>query len=192
VDPAELAIASLFGLCLTSGIVVPLPEDVAILSAGWAVREGRMDLGSAFLGAFAGTLARDVIAFLVGRIAGDRLWALAGWLVGVDRLGRARARFEAAAHRSVFLTRFAVGMRAPLYFVAGTLRFPFRRFLLLDVLGLLVTTPLLLWIGGKSGPTASAWLVAVLPHQRLVLGGLAAVLVVAWAWRRRRAPSAPA
>ena len=186
-NPPEIATLSLFGVCLASGLVMPIPEDVAILSAGWAVREGRMGLAAAFAGAFAGTLVRDMLAFVLGRFAGERLWGLAGRIFGAARLDAGRARFDRAAGQTVFLTRFAVGMRAPLYFVSGTLRFPFRRFVVLDTLGLCVTTPILLWIGAESGPAAAEWIVAVLPHQRLVVAGALALLVISGlVWRRSR------
>lgn len=187
-NPPELAEVSLFGVCLVSGLLVPIPEDVAILSAGFAVREGRLGLGGAFLGAFAGTFLRDAIAFTVGRFAGERLWALAARLFGEARLDRARRRFEGAAGQTVFLTRFAVGMRAPLYFVGGTLRFSFRRFAVLDAIGLCLSTPLLLWIGAETGPAAADWIVAILPHQRVAVALLLGIGLLGWfTWRRLRA-----
>ncbi len=187
-NPPEIAALSLFGVCFVSGVVVPIPEDVAILSAGWAVTEGRMGLGSAFLAAFAGTLLRDAVAFALGRFAGTRLLPAAERVFGTAWLDAARDRFARAGSRTIFLTRFAVGMRAPLYFVGGSLRFPMRRFLVLDAVGLTITTPLLLWIGADRGPVAADWIVAVLPHQRLVVGvGVALALTwLGYRWHRRR------
>lgn len=181
-----LAYLSLAGLCLVSGLLVPIPEDAIILAAGWGVEEGRLALGPALLASALGTFGRDALAYALGQRAGERLWAWATRLTGEAALDRARRWYTSHATTTLFLTRFAVGFRVPLYFVGGSTGVPFRRFALLDAVGITLTTPLLLWIGARAGPTAAEDLKAALGHQRMVLGALTAVVVAGWAWRRWR------
>jgi membrane protein DedA with SNARE-associated domain len=179
---------ALFLACLVSGLLVPLPEDVALLVAGWEVGGGRLSLPAALLAGFVGTLGRDMIAFGLGALVGPRLERLprVRRLVGEARLARAHAVFERHGSRTLFLTRFAVGLRAPLYFVGGSLGFSARRFLVVDAVGLLLTVPLTLWLGHRFGEDAAAGLRAALGHQRLVVA-IALVLGAAWwAWRVRK------
>lgn len=174
--------------CLVSGLLVPLPEDAALLVAGWQVETGRLGLSGAIAAGFVGTLGRDVIAFGLGALVGPRLerLPLVRRFLGEARLARAHALFERHGPRMLFLTRFAVGLRAPLYFVGGSLAFPVRRFLLLDAIGLAITVPLTLWLGGTFGEGAAQALKAALGHQRIVLTTLLVGVGVWWIWRGRR------
>ena len=74
---------TLFLACLVSGILVPVPEDVALLVAGWQMHEGGLPVVSGALAGFFGTFARDTLAFSAGRmaLAGiHRTTFLARWL----------------------------------------------------------------------------------------------------------------
>ncbi|MDP2314080.1 MAG: DedA family protein [Pseudomonadota bacterium] len=177
---------ALFVACLVSGLLVPLPEDVALLVAGWQVRSGHLSFVAALVAGYAGTLGRDLVAFGLGALVGPALerHPRVRRLLGEARLARAHALFEQHGHRMLFFTRFAVGLRAPLYFVGGSLAFPIRRFLLVDALGLALTVPVTLWLGITFGEDAAAGLKVALAHQRAVVG-IAIVCVLAW-WLAQR------
>jgi membrane protein DedA with SNARE-associated domain len=179
--PVSLLIA-----CLASGTVVPVPEDVALLVAGHAVAQGHLGYAAAFGAGFAGTLARDGLAYAAGRAVAPHLESR--WLrrvAGSRRVARARALLARHGDRMVFATRFAVGLRAPLYFASGLMGFPVARFVVLDLVGLLLTVPLALWLGGWAGPPAAEAVRAALSHQRLLVGGLA-IAGLSWLYVRRR------
>ncbi|MES2641551.1 MAG: DedA family protein [Myxococcota bacterium] len=180
---------ALFVACLVSGLLVPLPEDVALLVAGWQVNVSELSLSAALLAGFAGTLGRDLIAFGLGALVGPRLERLprVRRVLGEARLARAHALFEQKGNRMLFLTRFAVGLRAPLYFVGGSLAFPVRRFLLLDALGLVLTVPVTLWLGHTFGEGAASALEVALAHQRVVLGCVVIAGLSWWLVQRVRA-----
>lgn len=185
---------ALFLACLVSGVLVPLPEDVPLLLAGLAISRGELSAPVAALIGLSSTLSRDGFLFALGRFAGPRLQALLERILG-PRLGRAIDRFEGRSQGQqdalVFLTRFAVGMRGPLYIVAGLLDVSPRRFLLLDVIGLLIHIPIVLWLGAHYGEDAATALQGVLTHQRPVVLGLTAIGLAVWLVRRvRRARAA--
>ena len=167
--------AALFLACLMSGVVVPVPEDVPIILAGLGVARGEIPFATALLAGAGGTLMRDSLAFSLGRFAGPRIEAFARRRFG-QRLDRAIGRFETSSARGqdglVFLTRFAAGVRGPLYFVAGLLGVSPKRFVALDALGLAFTPPLCLWIGMRWGEGAVALIQQGLAHQRPVVGAL--------------------
>lgn len=187
---------TLFLACLVSGILVPVPEDVALLVAGWQMHEGGLPVVSGALAGFFGTFARDTLAFSAGRmaLAGiHRTTFLARWL-DTPRLARMRHALAERGDPLLFFTRFAIGFRSGLYFAAGSTGRPLARFLLLDAIGLLITTPLCLWLGWTFGPDAEATARLALGHQRAVQGVLVAAIVLALILhqvRRRRRPLQP-
>ncbi len=182
-SPQSLAL-----ICLISGILLPLPEDVALLLAGWALRTGSLQPVEALIAAFLGVLGRDSIAFSAGYLLEERLerWPLGMRLLRSRAVQRARDSFQRRGAPMLFFTRFAVGMRAPLYFAAGMLGHRFRTFIVADVIGLLITTPLSLWLGWRFGEQAAQTLTGLLAHQRLVLALLVLALGGRWWWVQRR------
>jgi membrane-associated protein len=180
---------ALFLACLVSGILVPLPEDVALLVAGWRVQTGELTLAHALMAGVAGTLGRDLLAFGLGAVLGPRIerHPRVRRLLGEARLARAHALFERHGSRTLFLTRFAMGLRAPLYFVGGSLGFPLRRFLLLDIVGLAITVPITLFLGHTFGERAAHSVLDLLAHQRTTIL-VVLVLLLLWARLARTGP----
>lgn len=173
--------------CLASGLLVPLPEDVALLVAGWEVRTGSLDPALALAAGVVGTLGRDAVAFGLGRALGPRIerHPLVRRLIGEGRIARAHALFGRHGARMLFWTRFVVGLRAPLYFVGGSLDFPLRRFVWLDLVGLFVSVPLTLAIGAWAGAGAATAVASAVAHQRALLA-LTACAGLLWLLAKRR------
>lgn len=143
----------IFFLCLFAGIGVPLPEDIAVALAGVLVATGEVNWLPALALAWLGILGRDSIVWCLGRFFGDwalrREWVLR--LLGRARVDRARDLVVRRDSLAVLTGRALIGMRVPVFFVAGTMGISFRKFVLWDALGLLVTTPILLGLGAYLG-----------------------------------------
>ena len=176
---------------IIAGLVIPVPEDIVLLWAGMRTAAGEMEAIPALVATGAGVLVRDIIAWGIGRVAGD--WLLhrkaVENLLGRDKLDRARAMFVERGDVAVILGRFLVGMRVTVFMVGGSMRVPFRTFVFWDAIGILVTCPLLLWLGARFGQpmidvayrvvqsTSGTWLAVF-----AVVGG-----VVFWLrWRARQ------
>lgn len=143
----------LFLVCLFAGIGIPFPEDIAVALVGVQVKAGTLTLGPALVLAALGTLGRDMIVWTLGRYLGD--WALQRpWvsrLVGAKRIDKARALVIKRGSLSVLSGRALIGMRVPVFFVSGTMGIPLIQFVKWDVLGLMVTTPILVALGAYLG-----------------------------------------
>lgn len=178
----------LFLYCLGCGIVIPLPEDLILLIAGWSILQGQLEFMPALIAATFGILGRDSLMFWAGRYAEVLLerWPYTQRWLQSKRMDRARHLYENYGIRMLILTRFAVGMRPPLYVMAGMLSHRPSIFLLTDLLGLLITTPLTLWLGWCYGETAVALVESALGHTRLLLGISLGLWIIRYFWKRSR------
>jgi len=116
------------------------------------------------------------------------------------RLARLERHYARWGTLTVVIARHVAGLRAPAFALAGAGKMSERRFLIADGLSALVTTPLMVWLGFTFGDQMERLFGNVQQVQWVLLGGIAATLVVAvvagWMRRRRRldgeaAPGAP-
>ncbi|MCO4744983.1 MAG: DedA family protein [Proteobacteria bacterium] len=177
--------SGLFFFCAVSGIVFPVPEDVALMYAGMRVQAGEAAWLPTGLAALSGVFVRDAIAYGLGRLLGD--WVLDHDLVrrfvGADRLDRARGLVDERGARAVLVGRFLVGFRAPVFMACGAARVPFMRFAGWDFLGLLVAVPAAAALGYVFGTPlidGSFWLLGHLRTTGLLVLALAIAAVLGW------------
>ena len=170
----------LFTLCALAGLLIPIPEDVAVVFAGTQVHLGDVSLVPTLIVVGAGVLTRDTIAYSLGRLAGAPLlrhrWA--GRLLGQHRLDWAQSLVQRRGGAAVLIARFAVGMKVPLFIVAGALRVPLLQFFAWDLLGAMVTVSVTVSLGYLFGPPlteGTRWLL----ENKLALG-VVLLLVAAW------------
>ncbi|MCB9668596.1 MAG: DedA family protein [Alphaproteobacteria bacterium] len=182
----------LFLLCTVSGLAVPLPEDFALLYAGMHVAEGRLAWSIVVPLTIVGVGVRDLLAFGLGRVAGE--WILArSWgrrLFGGDkRIAWARSLVDRHGDRAVLIGRFVVGFRAPIFMVGGAMGLSARRFVLWDGMGLLVAVPLTLFLGFHFGQPVVDLTWWVLQRARIAVATLALIGASLWLWRILRSTS---
>lgn len=170
-------------LCAVSGLGVPVPEDVTLLYAGIRVGDGSFGVGPTLAAAGSGIYLRDLIAWTIGRTLGAEDGRIARWMPE-RQLRRARALFDRHGHRAVLMGRFMIGFRVPVIVVAGAAGVPLGTFARWDLLGLAITTPLLLGAGWAFGAPFVA--VAQQVFSRLWMIWVPALVVLAVrAWRSR-------
>lgn len=154
--------------------LTPVPEETALLAAGWFARRADASLVVVTACAWAAIVIGDVATFALGR-------ALVRGLAGTSRLQRLFpprrrqwAEDKVARHgwRAILLARFLVGMRVFLYLALGGSGYSFRRFVVLDAVVGVVEVAMV--VGG-------GWLVGVSRHARErveIVDGVAMLLIV--------------
>ena len=131
------------GLLLACGIGVPLPEDVTLFAAGLMSYYGVSQVWLMILVSMVGVLAGDLFIFFLGAQFGrqiTRRW-LFHKLLPDERLNAVQRKFHERGDKLLFAARFMPGLRAPIYFSAGTLHVPYRRFLFYDGTAALISVP---------------------------------------------------
>ena len=179
----------LFFVLTLCGIGLPLPEDVPMILAGIFVAKGDMHFAGALAISIAGVLAGDTLLYLAGRRLGKK--ALRSPLIekklGKRRLRRLRALYRLRGDRVVFFARFVMGVRLVAFFLAGALAVRYRRFLLLDGLGALLSVPIWIalgtWLGHTYGDDIQKVLDATAPARNaigVVIAVVAVIVIVRW------------
>lgn len=179
----------LFGVCALAGLLVPVPEDVVLLYAGIRIDHGHFSWIPTLLATCSGVLLRDVIVYWIGRTVGD--WLLARpWLprlVGPKKLARSLRLVEEHGTGAVVVGRLLVGMRTPVFLVAGASGVGFRKFVAVDALGIVVTVPFFVLLGFWFGTPIVEWLFTALQSARALVVVAVVLGLAGWAGLTLRA-----
>lgn len=136
--------APILGLIVFIGALgAPLPGTLIVVAVGAFCRQGFLSWPVTGLVAFICVVLGDSLSYSMGYYAREsilrRLSASAQWT-------QAEKSFQNWGGMSIFLTRFLItGIAVPVNLLAGTGSFPFKRFLMYDVLGEAI------WIFGYGG-----------------------------------------
>jgi len=162
----------------------PWSEELVLLGTGYFVAEGHIGYLTAVLWCFSGILAGDSVIYLLGRLAGERVYSLPILRHHLRPARRQRFNQNFLQHgtKAVFTARFLPGLRLIAYLVAGNLRMPYWKFLFLDGLGGLLTVPISVFLGWKFAANLDP-LLELLHRFRLPLGILGACLLFYFWWR---------
>ncbi len=175
---------------LACGLGLPVPEEIVLLFAGYTCYSGYANRETMMAVAVGAILLGDIVPFALGRLFGPNLLRLRimRFFISPQRLARFDRWFRRRGDTVVFFSRFIAGMRVVSYFVAGTMKMSWSRFLLLDLAGVLLVAPLLVWLGDHYGGAIEALIEKVKTVERGILIAGIAVAVVAgvWYWLRLR------
>lgn len=166
------------------GLGLPLPEDVALLAGGYLAHEGvtryPITLGVCLIGVVTG----DSSLFFLGRRFGSGVIRYFG--LGSPSLQGRIAHWQEFmrryGHRAIFYGRFLAGLRALIYLSAGTLGVPPSRFFFYDVLGALISVPIVVSLGYLFGHEIEVVLRYIGGAERVV-GLVAALSIMVYATR---------
>lgn len=166
------------------GLGLPMPEDVALLAGGFLIHRGMIRYPLTLAVCLVGVISGDLSLFFLGRHLGTGLVRYFGLLYPNYKQGIARMQdfMHRHGHRAVFYARFLAGVRALIYLTAGSLGVPPLRFLMYDLLGALISVPLMVSIGYVFGDE-----IEILTHYMggfdRLLAALVALSVLLWVMR---------
>ncbi|MCC6237733.1 MAG: VTT domain-containing protein [Dehalococcoidia bacterium] len=137
-------------LALVAGAVgIPLPGTLLLLGAGSLVSSEDLDLWQVLIFGTCGAVLGDQLGYVLGRIGGVRIMH---WLTrlthGEDRVDRAQASVVRWGGGTIFITRWLVGPLGPwVNLSAGSLAYPWVRFLFWGILGEMVWVAMYVSLG---------------------------------------------
>ena len=172
------AALAIFG-AVVSTLVVPLPEELALLGAGWWAHAGALPLWAAWLAAWLAIVVGDTASYVIGRSILPRLLRtrLGKRKVSPDLRRRGEKLVQRHGFRAILLGRFLVALRGPVYLAIGGSKYPMLRFELINGAVGLLEVALLVGLGYEFGESR------ILAHQVrwveiAIAVFLAAVLIV--------------
>ena len=138
-----------FLLLILCGLGFPMPEDIVLALAGFLGAQHNINLFTTIALMYAGILLGDGIIFFAGRHLGYRLlktqWAQ--MLIHPERFDKVQGLFTKWGRWVVFVGRFLPGLRTPIFFTAGTLKYSPLKFFFMDGLAALLSAPFFVWLG---------------------------------------------
>ncbi|MDH6119157.1 DedA family protein [Kitasatospora sp. GAS204B] len=127
---------------------IPLPGEIALVSAGLLAAKGTVDPALVAVCAVAGAVIGDSIGYSIGRKGGQPLFERLGRKFprhfGPDHLATAERAFHKWGMWAVFFGRFIALLRIFAGPLAGCMRMPYWKFLIANVLGGIC------WAGGTT------------------------------------------
>ncbi|QQG45534.1 MAG: DedA family protein [Candidatus Sungiibacteriota bacterium] len=133
----------LFLLPVLSSVFLPVPEEVALLIAGYLAYLGFVNFWAVLVVMFLGVIAGDIVGYFLGRYFGD--WLSQNIINRVPfaahLLGKAKHYFDRYGERVVLFSRPLLSIRMIVPMMAGHFRMNLAKFLFYDVLISIV------WVG---------------------------------------------
>ena len=182
-DPSALGYPAVFGGVLL-GSVIPIVPTGAVVGAGAAVAmtTGHLSLPVVLLLAVAGAYLGDLITFAVPRFGSEPLLRFVERRQQAERLAKGREQFARRGWQLVVIGRLIPAGRIPVLLAAGTLGYPWRKFLPAGLLACVLWAAEYAVLGIVSGGIFDSPLIASLLATVLVL--LVTVLTAAISkWR---------
>ncbi|WP_333649214.1 DedA family protein [Candidatus Binatus sp.] len=139
----------LFVVLMLCGLGMPIPEDVALLAGGYLAHRGVTRYPITLAVSLLGVVVGDNSLFFMGRRFGTglvRYFTLA-WPARQHQIERIERFMQRHGARAVFYARFLAGLRALIYLSAGSFGVRPAVFLLYDLLGALISVPIVVTLG---------------------------------------------
>ena len=183
-----------FVVLLLCGVGLPIPEEATLITCGVLLHRGEVEFLPITMVCSCAILLGDTVPYVLGRVYGMRALQVR-WVRRVlhpERFARIEARFEKYGDWATFFLRFLPGARIAGYFVVGTMRMGYARFMLIDALGVLISVPTSIWAAKKAkekleelgGADNGIW------HLALMIAAVVAIGLVAKLVRRKSPPPA--
>ena len=182
----------IFGVLLACGLGVPIPEDVTLFVAGVLSYYGVCELGWTIAISMAGVIIGDSFMWWLGHRYGRVLASHPAFsrVLTPARLDAVSERLNAAkGERLLFAGRFMPGLRAPIFFSAGTLHVPYWKFILYDGSAALLSVPAIILAIYSFGDELDR----VIQVIKRVEHGIVAVILLGvlllvgkWYWKKRK------
>ena len=142
----QLSYGGIFLITFFSGYIIPVPEEIVLLSVGYLSSVGVIHLGPAVIVSLLAIFASDCVLFYLAwhhNRYTERLKAR------LEQSWLAKSRLCSREHisRTIFLLRFVIGFRFVGPVLAGSLHTRWLTFILADLSALLISVPIFIFLG---------------------------------------------
>ena len=181
----------IFTILLACGLGLPIPEDITLFAAGVLCYAGKADVFVMIGIAMFGVMFGDSFIFLLGRKYGRSLTKLKFFAKALPekRLNMVEKKLKEQGSKVIFAARFMPGLRAPIFFSAGTLKLPFQTFFFFDGFAALISVPAIVYTVFYFGDHLEPVIDMIKKIEGgivFVILGIVAAVFIKWKWNRSR------
>ena len=180
----------LVGLVLLESLGIPLPGEIALVTAAAYASLGHISIYVVIILAALGAIVGGALGYLIGLRGGLPLVLHYGGYIGVRRrhVDRAHAFFEKHGAKTILFGRFIAILRTWAAIVAGGAGMSFPKFVLYNSIGSVVWAIVFGWLGyyfGRDLPLLESYISRV---SLVLLVTLAVGIIALIFWKRRKNP----
>ena len=180
----------LVGLVLLESLGIPLPGEIALVTAAAYASLGHISIYVVIILAALGAIVGGALGYLIGLRGGLPLVLHYGAYIGVRRrhVDRAHAFFEKHGAKTILFGRFIAILRTWAAIVAGGAGMSFPKFVIYNSIGSVVWAIVFGWLGyyfGRDLPLLESYISRV---TLVLLVALAVGIIALIFWKRRKKP----
>jgi membrane protein DedA with SNARE-associated domain len=134
---------------LAGSIGIPAPEDLTLIAAGVLCSLSHVNTWIMALTCYLGLVIGDLIIYRIGWMAGPTLFRKK-WFrrhISTKRLEVMRTNLHKRTMLTILVARHLFYIRTATFLMCGAVRISFVRFVVMDAIAALITTPLMMGLG---------------------------------------------
>jgi membrane protein DedA with SNARE-associated domain len=134
---------------LAGSIGVPAPEDLTLIAAGILCSLSQVNTWVMAITCYVGLIIGDLIIYRIGWMTGPTLFRKK-WFrrhISTKRLQTMRTNLHKRTMLTILIARHLFYIRTATFLMCGAVRISFTRFVVMDAIAALITTPLMMGIG---------------------------------------------
>lgn len=180
----------LFAVIAIASVGVPFPVSLTLVAAGSFARQGEMRLLSVILAGSLAAILGDQIGYGISRWGGrplvDRITRRLG---GVEKIKKAEALSKKWGGPGIFFSRWLITELGPwLNVTSGIAAYPWRRFIIWDVLGEVLWVVLYVMLGYIFSDRVQ-YIAEILGNLAWAILGLIVAVILGWKLMRYMRPA---
>jgi len=173
----EFGLTLVFLVLIACGLGLPIPEDITIIASGILISNGTTTFMHSLVVCMLGILVGDSIIYFLGRRWGLSLLKskIFSKIINEKLIMTGENAFKKYGNKILFFARFLPGLRAPIYFLSGSMKTPFTVFVIVDAFAALISVPIWIYVGKLFGDNIAVLEKAI---KKLQSGTLVIVLAL--------------
>lgn len=182
---SPVAYLLIFAFLVLCGLGNPVPEDTVLIAAGYLAYTEVVHIYLILGVSYFGVLIGDMLLYYFGHKYGQKIIEHPKFLrlIPVKRVDQIRRGFHRWGYWMVFFARFLVGFRAPTFLLSGVMNFRFRKFVMIDAIGGLISVPLFVGLGYLFGSHVEALRHDVSKIKHWVVAAVVLLIAIFFVWR---------
>ncbi len=174
----QLSYLGLFLAIAASGHIVPLPEDISLIIAGYITSLGYVQLWPMIVVSIIAPFVADTAFYIIAK-KGTKLALMFERHIANNIFDYMKKKMQENTFRTMFLMRFVSGLRFASPLVAGYVGVPWKRFLTYNFISACVYGPFFLLVGYIFHQKIFSLVSATNTYKHVAFAVIIVVLVVA-------------